>query len=179
MVAQPLAQINIEFFQNTTYMKKPIGVIILNWNGAELLRRYLPSVIADNNDEIADVVVVDNGSTDNSRELLASEFPGVKTLFFSENYGYAEGYNRAIAELGYEYSLLLNSDVAVSPDWLTPLYSYMQAHPEVAACQPKILADTDRTRFEYAGASGGYIDKHGYPYCRGRIFDAVEKAPLL
>ena len=156
-------------------MKKPIGVIILNWNGAELLRRYLPSVIADNSDEIADVVVVDNGSTDNSRELLASEFPGVKTLFFSENYGYAEGYNRAIAELGYEYSLLLNSDVAVSPDWLTPLYSYMQAHPEVAACQPKILADTDRTRFEYAGASGGYIDKHGYPYCRGRIFDAVEK----
>ena len=155
-------------------MKKPIGVIILNWNGAELLRRYLPSVIADNSDEIADVVVVDNGSTDNSRELLATEFPGVKTLFFSENYGYAEGYNRAITELGYEYSLLLNSDVAVSPDWLTPLYSYMKAHPEVAACQPKILADTDRTRFEYAGASGGYIDKHGYPYCRGRIFASVE-----
>lgn len=155
--------------------RKPVGVIILNWNGAALLRRYLPSVVKCNSDDIADVVVVDNGSTDDSRQVLAAEFPGVKTLFFSENYGYADGYNRAIKELGYEYSLLLNSDVEVTPGWLLPLYGYMRDNADVAACQPKLLSETDRSRFEYAGASGGFIDKHGYPYCRGRIFDTVEK----
>lgn len=155
--------------------KKPVGIIILNWNGADLLRRYLPSVVECNSDDIADVVVVDNGSTDDSRQVLETEFPKVRTLYFSENYGYAEGYNRAIKELGYEYSLLLNSDVEVTPEWLRPLYEYMQAHSDVAACQPKLLSETDRGKFEYAGASGGFIDKHGYPYCRGRIFDTVEE----
>lgn len=154
---------------------KPIGVIILNWNGEKLLRRYLPSVVENNNDEIADVVVVDNGSTDKSVEILRAEFPTVKILAFEENHGFAEGYNRAIKQLGYKYSLLLNSDVAVSPHWLEPLYKYLEENVEVAAVQPKILADTDRTSFEYAGACGGFIDKHGYPYCRGRVFDCVEK----
>lgn len=154
---------------------KPVGVIILNWNGAELLRRYLPSVVKCNSDEIADVVVVDNGSTDESRTVLEKEFPEVKTLYFDENYGYAEGYNRALRQLGYEYSLLLNSDVETTPRWLDPLYEYMRSNsPNVAACQPKLRAYTDRERFEYAGASGGFLDKNGYPYCRGRIFDTVE-----
>ncbi len=153
---------------------KPIGVIILNWNGAELLRRYLPSVVANNDDRLADVVVVDNGSTDASVEIVRNEFPSVKLVQFSENYGYAEGYNRALAQLDYQYSVLLNSDVAVGEGWLQPLYDYMEANSEVAACQPKILSDTDRTKFEYAGACGGFLDKHGYPYCRGRIFDTVE-----
>ncbi len=155
--------------------KKPIGVIILNWNGAALLKRYLPSVVACNSDDIADVVVVDNGSDDGSRAVLERNFPQVRTLYFDKNYGFAEGYNRAIAELGYEYSILLNSDVEVTPGWLMPIYSYMRNHaPYVAACQPKILSDLHRGKFEYAGASGGFIDKHGYPYCRGRVFDTVE-----
>lgn len=156
-------------------MKKPVGVIILNWNGAELLRRYLPSVVRFTNAEIADIVVADNGSTDASRDVLVAEFPEVKTLFFQQNFGYAEGYNRAIRELGYRYSVLLNSDVEATEGWIEPLYEYMQKHPETAACQPKILAVADRGRFEYAGASGGFLDKHGYPYCRGRIFDSIEK----
>ena len=153
---------------------KPVGIIILNWNGAALLRRYLPSVVAANSNDIADVVVVDNGSTDESLSVLKQEFPDVRTLCFDKNYGYAEGYNRAIRELGYRYSVLLNSDVAATPEWIRPLYEYMEAHPEVAACQPKILSDADHSKFEYAGASGGFIDKHGYPFCRGRIFDTVE-----
>ena len=153
---------------------KPVGIIILNWNGAALLRRYLPSVVAANSNDIADVVVADNGSTDESLSVLKQEFPDVRTLCFDKNYGYAEGYNRAIRELGYRYSVLLNSDVAATPEWIRPLYEYMEEHPEVAACQPKILSDADHTKFEYAGASGGFIDKHGYPFCRGRIFDTVE-----
>lgn len=140
-----------------------------------MLRRYLPSVVENNNDQIADVVVVDNGSTDNSVEIIKSEFPTVKLLAFNENYGFAEGYNRAIRQLGYKYSLLLNSDVAVSPHWLEPLYEYLEENRDVAAVQPKILSDSDRISFEYAGACGGFIDKHGYPYCRGRVFDCVEK----
>ena len=153
---------------------KPVGIIILNWNGAALLRRYLPSVVASNSNDIAEVVVVDNGSTDSSREVLEKEFPEVRTLYFDTNYGFAEGYNRAIKALGYRYSVLLNSDVATTADWVRPLYDYLESHPEVAACQPKILSDTDHTKFEYAGASGGFIDKHGYPFCRGRLFDTVE-----
>ena len=154
---------------------KPIGILILNWNGAALLRRYLPSVVECNSNDIADIVVVDNGSTDESRKVLEEEFPSVKTLYFDTNYGFAEGYNRAVKQLGYRYSVLLNSDVATSPDWVRPLYDYLESHPEVAACQPKIISDTRRSHFEYAGASGGFLDKHGYPFCRGRIFDTVEE----
>ena len=156
-------------------MDKPVGVIILNWNGAQLLRRYLPSVVSGNSNDIAEVVVVDNGSTDESRKVLETEFPDVKTLYFDKNYGFAEGYNRALNALDYKYSILLNSDVAVPRDWVCPMYDYMEQHPEVAACQPKLLSDTDRSRFEYAGASGGFIDKLGYPFCRGRLFDTVEQ----
>lgn len=158
-----------------TEKKKPVGIIILNWNGETLLRRYLPSVVAGNDPETADVIVVDNGSSDSSRKVLEQEFPTVRTLYFDENLGYAEGYNRAVRMLDYEYSVLLNSDVSVPAGWLAPLYAYMQAHPETAACQPKIISDSDRSKFEYAGASGGFLDKHGYPYCRGRIFGTVEK----
>jgi len=155
---------------------KPVAVIILNWNGAKLLRRYLPSVISGTNDKIADVIVADNGSTDDSRQVLEEEFPQVKTLYFDKNYGFAEGYNKAIRETKYQYTVLLNSDVRTPNGWLDPMFDYMEANPKVGAVQPKLLQDRDddKVMFEYAGAAGGFIDKHGYPYCRGRVFEAIE-----
>ena len=157
---------------------KQVGVIILNWNGAELLRRYLPTVIAGTDAAIADVIVADNGSTDNSLQVLQEEFPGVQVLRFEKNYGFAEGYNLAIAQTMYPYTVLLNSDVRTPQGWLNPLLDYMEAHPEVGAVMPKLLHDSEedgeKTMFDYAGAAGGYIDSHGYPYCRGRIFEYVE-----
>lgn len=155
---------------------KKVAVIILNWNGAELLRRYLPSVVANTNQQIADVIVADNGSTDNSLEVLKTEFPPVKTLVFDKNYGFAEGYNRCVEQTRYPYTVLLNSDVRTPAGWLEPLYDYCEAHPEVGAVQPKLLQDRDddKQMFEYAGAAGGFIDKHGYPFCRGRIFGSIE-----
>ena len=156
---------------------KQVGVIILNWNGAELLRRYLPTVIAGTDAAIADVIVADNGSTDNSLKVLQEEFPGVQVLRFEKNYGFAEGYNLAIAQTMYPYTVLLNSDVRTPQGWLNPLQDYMEAHPEVGAVMPKLLHDSEdgeKTMFDYAGAAGGYIDSHGYPYCRGRIFEYVE-----
>ena len=153
-----------------------VAVIILNWNGEKLLREYLPSVIETTDSSIADVIVADNGSTDSSVELLRKEFPQVKLLEFSENYGFAEGYNRAIKATNYPYTVLLNSDVATTEGWINVLYDYMEANPNVGACQPKIRAYTNKTHFEYAGAAGGFIDRNGYPYCRGRIFDTVEEA---
>ncbi|MBQ3960510.1 MAG: glycosyltransferase family 2 protein [Muribaculaceae bacterium] len=156
---------------------KPVAVIILNWNGANLLRRYLPTVLAGTGADLADVIVADNGSTDDSRQVLEHEFPTVKKLYLDKNYGFAEGYNRAIAQAeGYRYTVLLNSDVRTPAGWLEPLYHYCEAHPEVGAVMPKLWQDRDDDSpvFEYAGAAGGFLDKHGYPYCRGRIFDTIE-----
>ena len=155
---------------------KQVAVIILNWNGAELLRRYLPTVIAGTDAAIADVIVADNGSTDKSLQVLEQEFPDVKVLKFEKNYGFAQGYNLAIGQTMYPYTVLLNSDVRTPQGWLNPLLDYMEAHPGVGAVMPKLLQDRedDKQMFEYAGAAGGYIDCHGYPYCRGRIFEYVE-----
>lgn len=155
--------------------KKPVAVIILNWNGVKLLREFLPSVVRCTNSEIADVIVADNGSSDNSLEVLEREFPEVITLPLDKNYGYAEGYNRAIKATEYEYTVLLNSDVEVTPHWVEPMLDFCRAHADVAACQPKILAYTDKRMFEYAGAAGGFVDRLGYPYCRGRIFSSIEE----
>ena len=155
---------------------KQVAVIILNWNGAELLRRYLPTVIAGTDAAIADVIVADNGSTDESLQVLQQEFPEVQVLKLDKNYGFAEGYNLAIGQTMYPYTVLLNSDVRTPQGWLNPLLDYMEAHPEVGAVMPKLLhdRDDDKQMFEYAGAAGGYIDCHGYPYCRGRVFEYVE-----
>lgn len=153
----------------------PVAVIILNWNGENLLREYLPQVLANTNTAIADIIVADNGSTDGSRDILENEFPTVKTLLFDSNHGYAGGYNLAITRTQYTYTVLLNSDVAPAQGWIDTLYAYMEAHPETGACQPKILSYNDKSSFEYAGAAGGYIDRNGYPYCRGRIFSTIEK----
>ena len=155
---------------------KQVAVIILNWNGAALLRRYLPSVVANTPSALADVIVADNGSSDDSLDVLRNEFPGVGVIALDKNYGFAEGYNRAIAQIEHPVTVLLNSDVRTPEHWLEPLIEYLDAHSEVGALQPKLLHDRDDGRevFEYAGAAGGYLDKHGYPYCRGRIFEAIE-----
>ncbi|MCC8119912.1 MAG: glycosyltransferase family 2 protein [Bacteroidales bacterium] len=151
-----------------------IAVIILNWNGEKLLEEFLPKVIANTDSSLARVIVADNGSTDGSVKILKQDFPEVEVLLLDKNYGFAEGYNRAIAATGYPYTILLNSDVAPAPGWISPLLKYMQEHPKCGACQPKILSYKNSGQFEYAGASGGFLDKHGYPYCRGRIFDTCE-----
>lgn len=151
---------------------KRIAVVILNYNGAEMLQRFLPNVIEYSPE--ATVYVADNGSTDNSVETMHKQFADVPLIELDKNYGFADGYNRAIDKVEEEYVLLLNSDVKVSPHWLSPLLEYMDANTDVAACQPKILSYHNMSKFEYAGAAGGFIDKWGYPYCRGRIFGTVE-----
>lgn len=153
----------------------PVAVIILNWNGSRLLREYLPSVVATTDPAIGRVIVVDNGSDDDSLEVLRNEFPEVETIAFDKNLGFAAGYNKAIEMTRYPYTVLLNSDVRTSQGWLRPLYDFMESHPEVGAIQPKLLSDSDPTLFEYAGACGGFIDRNGYPYCRGRIFADCER----
>ncbi len=154
---------------------KKVAVIILNWNGAALLRRFLPSVIAGTDSSVADVIVADNGSIDDSLDVLAGEFPDVKVLAFPENFGFAAGYNHALEATRYPYTVLLNSDVAVRPGWVNTLLDYMEGQSRTGACQPKILSAADPSHFEYAGASGGFLDRNGYPYCRGRIFDTCEE----
>lgn len=149
------------------------AIVILNWNGRKMLAQYLPTVIEYSRDE-ADIIVADNASTDGSMEWLKKEFPKVRQIILDENYGFADGYNRALKQVDAEYYVLLNSDVEVTHHWLTPLIEEMDAHKEIAACQPKLLSLHDRDAFEYAGAAGGYIDKYGYPFCRGRVFDTVE-----
>ena len=151
------------------------SVIILNWNGAEMLRRYLPSVVEHTQIEGCEIIVADNGSTDNSLQVLKEEFAQVKTIVLDKNYGFAEGYNRAIEQVDSQYVVLLNSDVEVTDGWLMPLLSYLDEHYEVAAVQPKILSWTHRDRFEHAGAAGGFLSALGYPYCRGRFFTRVEQ----
>ena len=151
-----------------------IAVVILNWNGAEMLRRFLPSVITCSQADGVEIYVADNASTDESCKVVETEFPNVRLIRLDQNYGFAEGYNKALAQVEACYVVLLNSDVEVTPDWLLPLTEYMDAHLEVAACQPKLLSYREKGKFEYAGASGGFIDKYGYPFCRGRIFDTIE-----
>lgn len=153
---------------------KPVAVIILNWNGAALLRRFLPSVIANTDASLARIIVADNGSTDNSIDVLRNEFPTVEVMTFDQNYGFAGGYNKAIESVENKYVVLLNSDVETPEGWLNPLYDFMETHPHVGAVQPKIMSYNDKTMFEHAGAAGGLLDKNGYPYCRGRVFSEIE-----
>lgn len=159
---------------NDNIPRPDVAVIILNWNGAAMLEKYLPTIVEHTPKQLADVIVADNGSTDGSLDLLESRFPQVKVLKFETNNGFAGGYNLAIEQTRYRYTVLLNSDVEVKDDWLTPLWLYMTTHPEVGAVQPKIRSLRHPELFEYAGAAGGFIDHNGYPYCRGRIFDTVE-----
>lgn len=154
---------------------KKVSVVILNWNGAEMLRQFLPFVLRHSAGEGIEICVADNASTDASREVLNTEFPMVRLIELDRNYGFAEGYNRALEQVEAQYVVLLNSDVEVTPHWLEPLVAYMDAHPDTSACQPKLLSQRNKDYFEYAGAAGGFIDRYGYPFCRGRLFEVVEK----
>lgn len=151
-----------------------IAIVILNWNGASMLKRFLPNVLAYSKNE-ATIYVADNASTDNSIQLLTDSFKDVRIISLEKNWGFAAGYNKALQQIKTDYFVLLNSDVEVTHHWLTPLREFMDAHPDVVACQPKLLKESDKDSFEYAGACGGFIDKYGYPFCRGRIFNSVEK----
>ena len=154
---------------------KKISVVILNWNGVGMLQKFLPKVLQYSKGEGMEVCVADNGSTDESVAWLEAHCPDVRLIVLDKNYGFADGYNKTLQQVEAEYVVLLNSDVEVTPHWLEPMQAYMDVHPEVAACQPKIRAERNREYFEYAGASGGYLDCYGYPFCRGRIFGVVEK----
>lgn len=154
---------------------KKVAVVILNWNGEKMLKTYLPSVISHTDKNLADIIVIDNGSSDNSIEMLKDRFPEVRIITLDQNYGFAEGYNRGLAECQAEYFVLLNSDIEVTPNWLNPMINEMDGAQEVAAAQPKIRALLDKEKFEYAGAAGGYLDRYGFPFCRGRIIATNEK----
>lgn len=152
-----------------------VAVVILNWNGRALLEKYLPSVVKNTNDSLAKIYVADNASQDDSLAFLKARYPLIETIGLDKNYGFAEGYNKALASLEEEFFVLLNSDVAVAPFWIEPIVEQMDAHPDIAAAQPKILSDRNHSLFEYAGACGGFIDKFAYPFCRGRILSDIEE----
>ncbi len=175
-----------------------LAIVILNWNGADMMRKYLPSVIRNSKMEGVEVIVADNASTDDSLKMLAQEFPDVPTVVLDQNYGFAGGYNKALQQIEADYFLLLNSDVEIRQErWVEPMLAYMDTNPDVAACQPKLLKLFDSSEetvpsssggsyspsfgggrgeaFEYAGAAGGFLDRYGYPFCRGRVFDTIEE----
>ena len=151
-----------------------VAVVILNFNGEGLLQQFLPSVIKYSLPKNVQIVVVDNCSTDGSLQVLQG-YPEVKIIAFSENYGFAKGYNLALQQIDAEYVVLLNSDVEVSENWLQPMIDILESNKDIAACQPKILSYKDSRYFEYAGACGGFIDQYGYPFCRGRLRTTTEE----
>ncbi|MBN2614965.1 MAG: glycosyltransferase family 2 protein [Bacteroidales bacterium] len=148
------------------------AVVILNYNGAHFLTKFLPTAIERSPE--AEIIVADNASTDDSVEIMQRDFPNIRLLTYETNEGYAGGYNRALKEIEAEYYILLNSDIEVTGHWIKPMTELMDQEPELVACQPKILAYYNKSRFEYAGASGGFIDQYGYPFCRGRIMESTE-----
>lgn len=152
-----------------------LSVVILNWNGRKHLERYLPSVVEHTMGDDIEVVVADNGSTDDSVLWLRMVYPQLRVVRLDRNYGFAEGYNRALQQVDAQYYLLLNSDVEVTAGWWQPLVEVLDNNPDVAVVAPKLLSDAERNNFEYAGAAGGFIDYLGYPFCRGRILSTLEE----
>jgi GT2 family glycosyltransferase len=150
-----------------------VAVVILNWNGREFLRKFLPSVLS-NSHEVAEIIIADNASTDSSIEFLQDNYPQLRIISNRTNGGFARGYNEALSEVDADYYVLLNSDIEVTPHWIEPVIELMESDKAIAACQPKLRSFQDREKFEYAGAAGGFIDKYGYPFCRGRIFQHIE-----
>ena len=151
------------------------AVVILNWNCLDYLKMFLGDVVKHSIDDETIICIADNGSTDGSADWIAENYRDVKLIRLDKNYGFAGGYNLALGQLDTRYFVLLNSDIEVTAGWLKPLISYMDNNPDVASCQPKILSYNNKDHFEYAGAAGGFIDKFGYTFCRGRVFDVIEK----
>ena len=151
-----------------------VAIVILNWNGEKFLKDFLPPLV-QHTPSWAEIVVADNASTDHSTAFVKEHFPQVRIILNDKNYGFAQGYNVALRQIDAQYYCLLNSDVEVSPHWLEPIIDFLDKEAEVAVCQPKLLSFYDKEMFEYAGAAGGFIDKYGYPFCRGRIFNTLEK----
>lgn len=151
------------------------AIVILNYNTKEYLRKFLPGLIASTEGLDAQVIVADNASRDGSVEMMKEQFPSVPLMVLEENYGFTGGYNRALKDIDAEFFVLMNSDIEVPGDWLKPLLAWMDSHPDCGACGPKLISYHDRSSFEYAGAAGGYIDRYGYPFCRGRILQKLEK----
>lgn len=151
-----------------------VAIVILNWNGKNHLQNFLPSVVSTNYQNF-EIIVADNGSTDDSVAFLKENFPRVKLILFDTNYGFARGYNKALENLDADYFALLNSDIEVEPGWLKPIVELLEMDDLNASCQPKLLSYKQKDMFEYAGGSGGWLDSYGYPFARGRIFDVCEK----
>ncbi|MDD4516083.1 glycosyltransferase family 2 protein [Massilibacteroides sp.] len=152
-----------------------LAVVILNWNGKALMEEFLPSVVENTPQEQAEIVVADNGSTDGSVDMLKKKFPQIRLILLDKNYGFAEGYNQALKQVDTQYTVLLNSDVEVTPGWIDAPLKMLENEKNIAGIQPKILSQRNKEYFEYAGAAGGFMDRYGYPYCRGRVLHAIEK----
>ncbi|MCK5168465.1 MAG: glycosyltransferase family 2 protein, partial [Bacteroidales bacterium] len=150
------------------------AVVILNWNGKKYLEQFLPCLIKNTNLANAEIIIADNASKDDSVDFLNKNYPELRQIILDKNYGYTGGYNKALNQIEAEYFVLLNSDIEVSENWLKPLIKILDSDSTIAACQPKIKSFHQKDHFEYAGAAGGFIDKHGYPFCRGRILDKIE-----
>ncbi len=153
---------------------RKIAVVILNWNGQEFLRKFLPSVVKFSIDD-AEIIVADNASTDDSIKVLETEFPQVRIIKNETNSGFSSGYNNALKHVKAKYYVLINSDLEVTKNWINPVIDLMESDENIAVCQPKIKSYHEKEMFEYAGAAGGFLDKYGYPFCRGRIFQSMEK----
>lgn len=152
------------------------AVVILNWNTEDFLRKFLPGLLHSvSKTDGAEVIVADNDSSDGSLELMKEMFPAVRTIELEKNFGFTGGYNRAFKEIDCEYFVLINSDIEVSENWLGPLVEWMDSHPDCGACAPKLHSYQEREKFEYAGAAGGYMDRFGFPFCRGRVMKRLEK----
>jgi GT2 family glycosyltransferase len=150
------------------------AVVILNWNGKKFLEKFLPGVIQHSAD-VADIIIADNDSSDDSLAYLEKNHPRIRVIKLSKNHGFAGGYNIALKDIHAEYYILLNSDIEVTENWISPVIELMDKDSSVAACQPKIRSYKEPEKFEYAGAAGGFIDKYGYPFCQGRLFQSLEK----
>lgn len=151
-----------------------VAIVILNWNGRKFLEQFLPSVLSSTYVNF-EVVIADNGSSDDSIAFLSQKYPSLSLIRFSENHGFAKGYNEALKQINADYYVLLNSDVEIEPAWLEPMVELLDSNKNIAACQPKILSFHNKKMFDYAGAAGGWLDKYGYPFAKGRIFDVIEE----